>query len=346
MAGNLITYSGIITKSKAMGAKLISMEDYEHISQLENTADFLSFLKEQPGYKDIYSNFDEDTLHRGQIEHFLINALYMDCAKIYRFANPKQRRGLSFVFFRYEVSILKSCLQSVFNHEMTYDVSVYQPFFETYSKLDIQKLVDSKNIEEFISNLKGTEFYPLFTKMYDTNHHTLVEYEVQLDIYYFQKVWRLKNKKLKGQEKEAVTRNLGFQIDLLNIMWIYRSKKFYNMDISIIYASIIPIHYRISKVPLSKLVEANTLDEFMTVLQTTYYKELCSNESERFSMEQSYRRILNKIYRENKQKYPASMAPIYNFLHLKEQEIDQLTTALECIRYHLEPQEALQYIFN
>ena len=41
---------------------------------------------------------------------------------------------------------------------------------------------------------------------------------------------------------------------------------------------------------------------------------------------------------------PYSVASIYTYLYLKEEEIDKLTTALECIRYGLPRSETLAYM--
>ena len=41
-------------------------------------------------------------------------------------------------------------------------------------------------------------------------------------------------------------RDRGSKIDLLNIQWIYRAKKDYNMKPADIYLMLIPIHYKLS----------------------------------------------------------------------------------------------------
>lgn len=344
MLGSLIAYSGIVTKSKAMSSKLINLEDYNKIAQLESPADFASFLKSQPGYAPLFANIDERSLHRGQIEHILMNSLYLDYIKLYRFADGKQRGALKFIFFRHEVTILKTCMQLAFSHINSIDLTAFTTFFSQHSQLNVNELVVSTTMEEFIAKLKDTEYYSLFVHI-QNNNPSIYDYESQLDIYYFKRVWEMKDTVLKGAERKAIKHTIGCQIDLLNIMWIYRSKKFYDIDLSKIYATVIPVHYKLKNEQLTKLVEAATINDFMAILSTTYYGRNMKEPTEG-SIENAYRVTMNKIYKQNEKLHPASIAPIYSFFHLKEQEIDRLTTALECIRYSLEPKEVLNYVLQ
>ena len=151
----------------------------------------------------------------------------------------------------------------------------------------------------------------------------------------------VKDKLLKGDDLKALTHSFGTEIDLLNIMWLYRSKKFYHSNES--YSYIIPVTYKLSKERLIKLMEAITYDEFATALKGTRYEKLVPSLSDG-TIESMYQKMLGKIYWENKNLYPTSMAPISYYLFHKRDEVRRLTTALECIRYKLSPQETLKYI--
>ena len=120
----------------------------------------VAYLKQRPAYSQIWASLDENDLHRGQIEKLLINAVYNDFARLYRFANMEQRKFLDLYFKRYEVSLLKNCLNKIFDHrEVDLDPSMFKSFFDRHSELDISLLAASGSIEEFIANLKGTEYY-------------------------------------------------------------------------------------------------------------------------------------------------------------------------------------------
>lgn len=345
MLSNLLSYSGITTKVKSMESNLISTDGYDKIANLESTSEFILFLKNMPTYADVFTTIDENMAHRGQIELLLINSLYRDFTKIYRFANIKQRKILSLTFFRYEVNMVKRCLQVVYNHDKPYDLSMYGTFFNKHSKLNLDTLVTSSSIDEFISNLKNTDYFDLFKSLQNTNRTTMFDYEMGLDIYYFKTIWKQKDYYLSKNELDVLTHKIGNEIDLMNIMWVYRSKKYYDINIGDISSYVIPINYRLTKAQLTKLIEAPTMAEFTLVLSTTYYHSQYGN-LDQDSMESMYHTVLAKLFKITKLKYPSSIAPINSFLYLKEQEIDNLTTALECIRYDLEPEETLKYVLQ
>ena len=106
-------------------------------------------------------------------------------------------------------------------------------------------MITSKNIEELVDNLKGTEYYAPLDRLRQAGAATLFDYDLALDIYYFSMLWKKEKKLLSGKELEVFTRDCGTKIDLLNLQWIYRAKKYYHMKAEEIYAFTIPIHYHL-----------------------------------------------------------------------------------------------------
>lgn len=343
---SLLNYSGIITKVKAMKSHFISRADFERIANLESISDFITYLKNHEGYNSVFQNLDEHLLHRGQIEGVFINALYMDFSSIYGFANMEQRNSLDLIFFQYEVTVLKTCIQLVYNKDSNkYNLSTFHDFFQNHSKINISALAASQTMEEFVNNLKGTEYYSLFNHLQNKDTITSFDYEMQLDIYYFKKMWKLKDKKLKGDNLKVLTHRLGSEIDILNIMWLYRSKRFFNIHATDSYSYVIPIHYKLKNEQLMKLIEASTIEEFITILNTTYYKKISATLMDG-TMEVYFQKIMMNIAENNAARYTSSMAPVYAYLFKKQIEIKRLTTAVECIRYKLEPEDTLRYVLQ
>lgn len=341
----LLSYSGINTKIRAMCSRLITREDYQRLANLDTTADFIAFLKQHPGYSDIFRKYDEHELHRFDAERIFIYAFYNDYAKIYRFANQSGRRDLELFFLRHEVTLLKNCIHRIYHEDTTYDLSLFQEFFDRHSKINITALASSRSMEEYIRQLKGTEYYPLFQKLWDASVTNPFDYEMQLDIYYFKRIWKIKGKLVKGNTLKAVTERLGTEIDLLNIIWVYRAKLMYDINSADLLSYVIPVNYKLSKEQLFRLIKSSTLEEYGAILKTSYYKDIVPFLSDE-SIEYAYHNLIDKIYKVNKAKYPASMSSVNYYLHQKEVEIVRLTTALECIRYKLDPKETLKYIFH
>ncbi|HKL79616.1 MAG TPA: V-type ATPase subunit [Mobilitalea sp.] len=340
---SMLSYSGINTKIKAMSANLISREEFQKIAAFDTTADFFAFLKNHPGYRDVFMRYDEHQLHRADAEKVFINSFYLDYIKIYRFANQEQRKDLKLVFLRHEVTILKHCIHQLYNEKDNYDLGMFQEFFDKHSKINVTALASSRSMEEYIRLLTDTEYYPMFMKISNTGNASSFDYEMQLDVYYFKKMWKIRGKLVAGDTLKAVTSRLGNEIDMLNIMWIYRAKTRYDLSSTEILSYVIPINYKLTKELLAKLIKATTTDEFINILKSSYYKGIYTSLLDG-TIERTYHDTLTKIYKLNKSKYPVSMNEVNYYLYQKETEITRLTTALECIRYGLEPIDKLKYI--
>ena len=102
MSDNLLEYSGLVTKTKAMSGRLLKEADYARLMEYETVDAFLDFLKESYGYAPIFAARDE-IAHRGQVETVIRASLYADYKKLYQFAHGEQRAGMELIFFRYEV---------------------------------------------------------------------------------------------------------------------------------------------------------------------------------------------------------------------------------------------------
>lgn len=342
--GNLLAYSGIVTKVRAMQAKLLTKEDYQNIANMNNVLEIAAYLKEKPGYQEYLKDMEEEKLHRGDIEKLLVQSLYGDYIRLYRFAGMEQKKFLELYLKRYEVNLINYCLRIVFNHyQKPFDLNYKKPFFDEYSSLSIDKLITSGNVTELVENLKGTEYYNALKKLGDSEEATLFDYDLALNLYYFTTMWKKRGKVLKKKEMEIFTRDSGTKIDLLNLQWIYRAKKYYNMLPPDIYPLLIPVHYRIPLDLLKELVEAPSVDEFEKVaLKTSYAKRI--HEEKNLILEQMYKDCLYHLYIADRRSNPYSIATVNTYLFLKEEEIDKLTTALECVRYGLPARETLEYI--
>lgn len=342
--GNVMTYSGITVKIRAMQAKLLKDGDYEQIASMRSVPEVTEFLKEKPAYEKYLEEMDSTLYHRGNVEKILYQSLFDDYSRIFRFGGPQQKQFLKTYWKRYEVDVINYCLRIVFNHyQIPFDLDYKKEYFDRYSQISIDALVTSKNVEQLVDNLAGTEYYEPLKKIREMETATLFDYDMALELYYFTALWKRQKRLLKGKELKLYARDCGTKIDLLNLQWVYRAKKYYHMLPPDIYSLTIPIHYRLSVKEYKTLVETPSLEEFLRQAENTWYARKYDFGDGR-TMEQTYKDCLRHLYLADRRQNPYSVASIYTYLYLKEEEIDKLTTALECIRYGLPRSETLAYM--
>ncbi|MCI8599834.1 MAG: V-type ATPase subunit [Lachnospiraceae bacterium] len=342
--GGLMSYGAIATKIRAMESRLLDEEDYRRLASMENISQALTYLKRIPAYENLFRNQSETHIQQVDLERLLVGTLFHDFTKIYRFCDKRQKKFLDLYFARYEVRILKRSLRRIFNHgDRTGEVREQRSLVQKFSDIHMEELAQAETIPQFLEALRGTGYKKALSGLLQVDRATLFDYEMTLDLYYFSEMWKQKDKFLKGKDLELLTRSFGSQIDLLNMMWIYRAKKYYQLPNASIFALVIPISYRLRDSEIRDMVMAEGQHELDQVVQHTYYRKKFLNMTGD-DLEKFYSRFLKKIYMEERRKNPYSIAAVTAYLYDKEEELDKLTTVLEGVRYKLPPQETLAYV--
>lgn len=345
--GSVLSYSGLTTKIRAMQSKLITEDQLQEIIQLPGVPQITAYLKHTPAYAQAWASLDENNLHRGQLEKMLKASIFRDFSKIYSFANPKQRTFLDLYSKRYEIRVLKELMTNIFDHRETdaVDLSPYRKFFSRHSRLDLDALTACRTMPEFINALKGNEFYTPLSRIQDYENALLFDYGMALDLYYFTQIWNVRKKLFSGNDLAEITLAYGEKFDMLNLQFIQRSKRCFQMQPADIYALLIPVNYKLKKEEIQAMVESGTEEEATAIFRHTYYgrkyeKLTVSN------LEELYNFILRDTLEKESRHDPYSVATLYSYLYHKEHEVNRLTIAIECVRYGVDPDEAMHYIHN
>ena len=346
MIKDVMEYSGIVTKIRAMRAKLLKSEDYRKIAAMQTVTEVIYYLKETKSYGKLIYQINVSFYQRVIFEKVIVQSLYDDYTRLYRFASIDQKKFLKIFMKRYEVDLIKYCLRIVFNHyNAPFDLDYKKTFFDRYSDIRIDQLIMSNNIDDLVDHLKDTEYYAPLAKIRESGASTLFDYDLALEMYYYSMLWKIRKGNWKKEEQETIKKNLGSQIDLMNLQWIYRAKKYYRMLPPDIYTLLIPIQYRLTRDEFKNLVEAPSIEEFFRCLNESFYGRKYQFD-EQHNVEKIERQYLKHIVMTAYQYHPYSLASFLGYLFLKEEEIYRITTALECIRYGLSEKEILGYILQ
>lgn len=341
---NRLAYSGITTKIKAMSGKLLTDEAYREIAGFSSIPELISYLKNNTSYSYAFDTINEHTVHRDDLEKVIANSLYSDFSRLYKFSNATQRKFLNLYFLRYEVLIVKECLCSIFDHsDEPVDLSGFYEFFKEHTKIDVLELATVRTIDELIENLKGSRLYPVFKQLKEYTQPTLMDYEMHLDLFYFQEFWRNRKKFLTGDDLYAISDIYGKKIDLLNIQWISRAKKHFHLPPSEIYKLIIPIQYKLKKDEFHAMVESENTQTLSVLIRDSYYGTHLEN-LQSDTVEDTYLKLQNVLNSKSGRLHPYSVAILNSYLYKKEREKNRLVTAIECIRYGLPTDQTFAYI--
>jgi len=344
---SLFRYSGLSAKIHAMEAHMLKVSDYKTMCSISTVKELALYLESCPGYAKQISLLTEENLNRVQIEKQLMISMYDDFVKIYRFTSSNDKSFLNMYMILFEVNIIKMLLRMQISQKpLSYELSDFKGFFEKHSKIDINKLLKVSDINEFVESFKETEYYNILSMLVNTKNINLFDVEMRLDMYCYLQMWKLKDKFLSKAGKSSIESVIGTEADLLNIMWIYRAKNNYKIDNEIIYAYLLPLHYKLKNSQIKSLIEAKNNEEFQRLVKETAYSKATAEfyDKGEKDVEKLLFRTLSRLQAKAVRNYPMSLAPVKYYMYRKNTEISNITKIVEGIRYNLSPEEIMSYL--
>lgn len=341
---SLFTYSALSSKARASFGRLLNEENYSMLIEMKNISEVVSYLKNNTYYKEILSNVDEIKIHRVQLENIIKTDIMKEYDKFLKFTSGNARKFLQSTYKKYEVESLKIIFRRLETSGGVMSAEGYLLFLKNSSEVDFHKLIKSTNSREFIDNLKGTEYYDVLRPFTGENIKTnLFNLEMVLDFHYFKFLYKRMKKYLKGTDYLPLAKSFGVKTDVLNMLWIYRCKKYYNMKKEIIRSYILPFNAKIKKDTLNKLINADNIEEFLEITSQTKYADIFKRDIDGF-FEVNFANYMYNVHIKLFREYPLSVTAAVDYIHMKEYELSNIISIIEGIRYRLKPEKLKKFI--
>ena len=188
---------------------------------------------------------------------------------------------------------------------------------EDYAK--IRCFINDSNIRRYLVNL-------------------LIKHRTSSDaLHYYTNLWKDKDRYLSGASKDIAAKIHGTEIDMYNLICIYRLKKNYKPVKEFVYKHILPINYKLPPEMVSQLVETDTPAAMREIIQSTCYGKYFG-EGDSYS---AFYKALSDVYKRVSYKNTNSIAPIIYYFFRKGMEIKNIVTIFEGVNYSLAPDEIM-----
>lgn len=342
-----VQYSAIAAKLKAMHANFLTNEDFEQLLSKTSVRDICAYLKSTRGYSDSLSELNDKTAHRGDAEILLENDLVDEYIRLYNFIDHSKREIMKFWFMRHELEFLKREIRHIYTHEAVSDDIVdrgrFDAFFKTHTKINRDIMRSATSLADCVEACRETP-YAHALKRAKNLEADFFSMGMMLDSMYYDDVWRTINLRFDKSQRPLIKLHFGTKIDMLNLMWIYRSKKYFKFENELIFTYLLPVRYRLSEDSIRKMVLAKTCEEMVREAQKTVYAHLFDGLEDGVFIEENYNRIMYKTDKRIFVNHTDSMAAVYAYLALKEIEIDKITTIIEGVRYSQNPNSIREHI--
>ena len=142
-----------------------------------------------------------------------------------------------------------------------------------------------------------------------------------------------------GPNRQALTYIKGTEIDLHNILCIYRLKRYYPQ--AEVYPHLVPVCYRLNKEALRQMAESPGIAEFIVNIGHTHYGNVFGSFED---PEWDASRAMRLAFAKTAKRYPLSMAGVLGYFFDKRIELHNLIAVMEGVKYRLAPDEIFKYL--
>lgn len=340
-------YACVSVKAMAMKTKRITVLQYRELIGAKDVQTVLQFLKNHTCYSEFLQKLDPENCHRAEIEVRLNDLKVRETEKLMHYLDGADKAFFKMFLIWQEVEALRILIRGLSRGDDLGALRNLVVYSEKHSKVPFGRLFRAKDWETFKKLLADSDYYRVLEIYKDvTDLQDLVMVEKSLDRYYYD---LLKNRLLMLDKKtnrdliEVQQRNF----DLLNLVWIYRGKKFYHLSREELIAYSLRGGYEITEKRLADLAGAKNLAEMKTQLTNSEYAFLFNHtETIDLYMERRRERYLYYRYRQLFRAGSESLGRAVAHIYLLDFEIHDITAIIESKRYRLGPEETRKYLIR
>lgn len=341
MLGQLISYSGIASKVRAMYGRRLKTEDFQRLSSMSSVPEIAAYLKTHPGWSSVLSDVNPSDIHRAQLESRIRQHLLNEYQRIFKFMSKNDQPIMRYPLLRTEMDQIMVFLRFLkAGRPQDYEFSA-PAFYKLHSRIAFDSLKECETYTAFLDVIEKTDFYPPLAAL-TPSAGAPIDYPAIENIlrgYYYNILLEAMDRHYRGEIRVLLKRSIGMQIDLLNIVRVIRLRKFYKSPGADIKKYLIPVYSGIKPEFLNRLFAAESDEQQRSLLLSSPYKRVFS-ENDFPHVEDYYYRQLYDFNRHHISSGSPSVYTPIAYLTLKEIEIKDLINIIELVRYDTTPGEA------
>jgi V/A-type H+/Na+-transporting ATPase subunit C len=269
----MIGYLSSSAKALSLISIQLGREDYGKLLACRSGEEFVELLAGNAGYADVLSGVSVGPLPAiGKIlEDHLIGLFH----KLIPHCPIQAQRFLKALLTRYEIRNLKILIRA---RQAGSDPAGTIPLLfdlGPYSGIDGRKLSAVSSLEDLIESLKKTPYYQALVdaNVIHLKTGSLYPFDMALDWFFLQNLHR-KSLALGAADQQAVHRIIFTQIDLYNIVNVYRANYFYHLSHDEITSIHLNYKYNLQMKEIDELVSASSPEAFGAIIGKTPYRLL------------------------------------------------------------------------
>lgn len=345
MLGELIQYGAVATKVKAMYARRLMPEDFAKIAALHRVSDVAQYLKEHPGWRGALANFEDP--RRTALEATLRRYLLDEYMRILFFIGREDRFIVQDRVLRTEMEQIMLFLRFARAGRAADYRAELPEVFDHHSRIRYDMLSQASNYGDMLEAVKNTRFYSALSRLPlgDGGFPDYTSVEMVMRSHYYRELMKMIDKRYNNKMHDLLKESVGVQVDMINITIIMRVRRFFPEQIDNVLPMLLPVRYKLTPTFVNQLYTAANDAAAEALLRSSPYGKVFSSHHYTHIEEYYYQ----FLYEFNRKLLSSGTPTVYTpvaYLNLREVELKNLISLIECVRYGVQPSQASGYLFG
>jgi len=330
----LAKYAFANAKIRAMLSYLLLPETFNLLLEAKDLDDALDILK-----KTRYSAvFEHSNFEYNNIVHLEKEFLKYDLSVYQKVENTlsgkSEREFVSLLRQRYELEELKVVLR-IWHNKLAVSWEDYVILPKISFDIDFKKLLSAVSIEEFILLLDHTPYKAALLTCREKykEKNSSFYLEASLDLDYYRRLLACIDK-FTSVDKKVARRILGIEVDIENINWLIRLRKYYSLGIGEMLEWFIPGGQWVNKEAVRKYYVTDGLTKVVESVSFGPYAKIKELAQENVALVENFLyEILIGQVRSALTGFPFTIGTVMGYLILKRRETRNIISLLNAKQY-------------
>ena len=341
----MASYTAVAAKVRAMYGCRMTPEDYRQLMSRQTIPEAASFLQSHPGYRRELAGMNVSGIHREQLENALRSTYRNEYRRIFSFLTGEDQALLRFPIYRAEKEAILTAMRRLSSQHMLEPEATWAPMLAAKSHLHLPELSQATSFSQIADAARGTIYASALNRCVsaDGREPSMAFVDNILLVTYYAHLYKILARNYEGDTKKLLKKSLDEETDLLNLVLFLRLRQHFSREDVQLYSFPLPCSPKLSQSYIQQLIGAESYDAALELVKSGPYGALFRS-SQPAGLE-AYLYIMQ--YRFNRRQLRAAQPTIYTpiaYLGLKEIELRNIISIIECIRYGAAPQRYITLI--
>ncbi len=332
------SYYAVSAKVHALYGRRMTSDDYRQLMNKSSVAEAAAFLQTQKGYREVLSGISTASMHRDDLESVLRSSMVEEYRRIFSFMNMTDKEIMRYAVYRGEQTAILTTMRHLTSTVRLDPVTTWASVLQQNSQLDLNGLEHAETFTDIVHAAEHTIYGSALQRIVpsDNTNPTAAFVDNMMQVVYYARMYKLISNNYKGDTKKILRQSMDNEVDLLNLVQFLRLKKHFSDEDIQRYSFPLPSSAKLKKEYIQQLLASDSYESaYQLVLNGPYgkvFRSISSPGVEAYYYTAQY----NFARRQLRAADPTVYTP-FAYLTLKEIELRNIISIIECIRYGGDP---------